>query len=411
MNLFFRSFFLLFLSIDVSLAMTPKSCFAQMKEGDSGGGAKPLSTLKGGETIVGFYRCNSCGKENSARPNVHGVQQCGGCGKAHEGKSLDFYPVSQGKGGFTEDQRVGVDPKKKDNEKNFGKGKKKTCPFCGTSNFRNRHTCSQCGADIKDAKDIGHRNPEPASTTRAQSHTLRNTAIAGAALLLGGGGVYLFNSTDNYEGELESKRWSHSELVQSFVKITSSDWRENIYESQAIMPVNGSGERAGAFNIRNCRDEFHHNDQIQVGENVTTIPGAVVNNGDGTFTKEPDTEVRTPIYQDKPVYKEKCDYDTYVWQDKTSDERAGVNPESGVTSLPWPNLPLGKYDRVIKSASYKLKFKYNRDGKLDSYEGLAKDQADFLSWNLGEAVMVERRKIGLIKDVKRLNDIPVEKEN
>lgn len=70
--------------------------------------------------------------------------------------------------------------------------------------------------------------------------------------------------------------------------------------------------------------------------------------------------------------------------------------------MPWPNLPVGELDRVVRSPDYSIELSYQVDGETETDEKDVSSEHQLHGWNLGERVIVHVRNIGGVAEVDRL---------
>ncbi len=96
-----------------------------------------------------------------------------------------------------------------------------------------------------------------------------------------------------------------------------------------------------------------------------------------------------------PIYREKCDYDTYEWISVGDPVVvSGKNPSSALSSLPSPSMNLGSFDRASYSVQFEIDLRYpwGRREVTDTYSEI-KSEAEFLRYGPGSSVTVKRRRL------------------
>jgi len=219
-------------------------------------------------------------------------------------------------------------------------------------------------------------------------------------------------------GKVSSADYTHTIALERFEETTKRDWDQDVRKSSPVMPVGGSGERSGQFNIRNPREELHHYEKEFTGyrtetytdrEPYTTYESRTKSNGNGSFTQQsvPVTKYRSVVktrqvkeYRDKPIYRIKVDYDTYLWFEKFRRHVSGSLPHSDDQALPWPHVTPGPLDRLRHFSDYKVIISYEYDGKTKSYEVTPSTESEFRNWQPGEERILVRNNFGMILEVK-----------
>lgn len=380
---------------------------------------------KAGLTFWGRWKCSKCGaKDISAEPNEFGVRSCPSCGKTHSGEK--FYTLKNKKGEeiLTDDDHLDGDDKHL-----VKKGKMWACKVCGYQNVKDHIHCASCtnsrlqdnsgmaGALIAKAQAAGIQNPKKA-------------LIVGGTVVLLGAAAWVIKwgfQTHDYPGEVTETYWQNSETVEAFSLTTERAWRDEITEHSAVMPVNGSGETAGAFNIRNCVDEKYGEREYACGtetytytedvyEDVPNTGTETVDNGDGSFSVVPATGThrektgeiekvgtRTKMCTED-LKKPKCDYDTYEWKYKNSDSRSGRNPTSDEVSRvkgTWPNLSVGRHDRRSRSSTYKVSFQYQQNKKTIPGDLEMDSVEDLVDHAKGTKLVIKKNNFGKVLGIKK----------
>jgi hypothetical protein len=264
-------------------------------------------------------------------------------------------------------------------------------------------------------------------------------------------------STHEVPGQVSALTWSRSEVVERFTPVTNEDWRSGIHESSSRMPVNGSGEHAGA-EITTCRKKEHHKERYQDGTkpetryktvhdpdkcgNVPVTKYKTVQdapycyttplncgsgkNGTATCTGgdrvcDPrshqeayqDTEwkctpqshqepyqVQVPVYKYRPIFADWCGYDTYEWQTHQRRTIGGSGHD-----LRWPELHLGSHDRRRRSGTYSVQLTWDDGGKLGS-DTRSVNESKYLAWQVGEEVIVDVTNFGGAASIRRAPEPP-----
>jgi hypothetical protein len=213
----------------------------------------------------------------------------------------------------------------------------------------------------------------------------------GAFLLLVFGCAFAFWASRTYQdgGAVEALHWEHHTYRDNFQLVGREDWQANLSLRPAKMPVNGTGEIAGIDNIHNCYQKFHHTDRVYTGQ---TCSGSGKNRHCHSN------------YRHVPVNRPWCSYDTWDWVSVEDVPRQGDN-----TDTEWGTVTPGPLDRPRRVGTYDVTIGYFDTEKV-RYEHVEhpKSEPDFKSWHVGEHVQVEVYNIGFVRDVIRVELIPVE---
>ena len=208
-----------------------------------------VQDLPAGVTYWGKYTCVNCGtKDVSTKPASDGKQSCPSCGKAHTNE--DFYNLKT----ITENDIVKDDTTDGQRAKS---GKKVACLYCGADMFKADSHCPTCGANQAEPPNTSDHGTPAARGGKSKWAWLAGTTIAA---LLGGG--YWATSTKDIPGAVQSLSWEHLIHLQTFVEVGKENWCSDVDQSTPVMPVDGAGESAGAFDIRRVDSRIHHYDHI-----------------------------------------------------------------------------------------------------------------------------------------------------
>ena len=386
-----------------------------------------------GRKIWGVWVCSSCGTQNSAKPKSkkEGLK-CENCGSGREENEPFFLPddLPKNAGGKITATAHDVNFSDQIESTIATQGKDWACPHCGTTNRQLELSCTSCGA----GKDLNSPRSTPTPQLSDASSRNFNSADhyqhpslwqAGKHWIIGGflaatlavGGIYWGTRTHEYSGTVAQTEWTHRIDVQRFTKVSKSQWREELTVLDPVMPINGVGERAGAFNLRNSRQEIHHYQKVfshnetyyesvpyQVPDGHTT---SYVNEGNGSFREVQTPKFRTEyrqeertraVYRDDPVYREKVDYDTHQWVSIHPDVSSGKNLKSA-SEATWPSYSLQTHDRVLKSTEYRAEVVYGPKGK--KHQVPVADLNSLATWSLNEPVTVTQSNFGTVKKVSQ----------
>lgn len=185
-------------------------------------------------------------------------------------------------------------------------------------------------------------------------------------------------STNEIQGVVIRKQWTHKVHRQTFVPAVKEDWQTSLYERPVKMPVNGGGQVPG-IKIRHdtCHRKYHHTDRYACGT---------------------DSEGYTR-WCNRDVYKDWCTYDTWVW------ETVETNTASGHDKELWWNgfdpIELGEHDRASRWSSYDVVIEYARKGEVKEHTVKPGHERMYLTWDLDEEVVLVVRNTGKVTEVVR----------
>jgi len=199
-------------------------------------------------------------------------------------------------------------------------------------------------------------------------------------------------------GKVTAMHWEHHTLRDHWSEVTREGWRKDLYLTPVKLPVNGVGEVAGIDNIRNCYDKFHHTNRVYVGQTCSGV-------GKHRHCRS--------NYRYDRIYLSYCTYDTWAWVQVEDQEASGDDAETR-----WIEIDPGTLDRVRRESAYDIGIEYY-EGEVIGEGKFSADQtfqhvhhptleSDFRSWKIGERVAVECYNIGWVRDVIRIETIPVE---
>ncbi len=371
--------------------------------------------------IWGKWDCRSCGAKGiSAEPPPGETQaKCPGCGNPRE--------ATQGEAAYLDNMREAsgrvIDANVADTAEEVAiasGGADWACARCGGDNRAGREQCDGCGA----AKGEGSSVLAGPSTSEEQVHAVpRSSDLLARVLGLGaplvGCGAFLASAlacggyfwwstrTIQVYGTVSATHWTHRSERQSFATSIAEGWQSAIPSGPSILAVNGTGEYAGAENIRDCGDRHHHDEKVACGtervchnETRTVSDGETCSescttsdNGNGSFT-ENCSQSCTPSsrsesyevcgdqtkYCTRPIMATWCTWDSRAWEAVDAAELKGENAIGG-TALPWPALTAGDNERVVHIGRYEADIAWvDGDGKSHSHTTALAGEKDFAEW-------------------------------
>lgn len=310
------------------------------------------------------------------------------------------------------------------------------CDVCSGSNSARVQTCIHCGDPRSNADRTSSLSPPGRGNEvmtqdgvfpfPRRSRQVTNRIALGLLFfcILANVGLWLAWSVQEHDviGEVTGTEWRHLTERQSFRQVVRRDWKYDIRVERPIMPVNGRGERAGAENVRNCREELHHYETYACGtERVcrwvthsvacgTEESCSFVDYGNGYGGHECSTTTRycsesveecrdETKYCERPVYHTKCDYDTWVW---IPTETREVNGTGGETR--WVELDPGPLDRILKHGEYRVTIDYIDREEPGTHVLELTELSTYERWCKVSRARLTIDNLGRINAVNRISD-------
>ncbi len=235
------------------------------------------------------------------------------------------------------------------------------CPACQTPNLFDAAFCIACGASLTSETTPGMQadafTQPPAAPALTGKKMNPLVIIMPVALVVLAFVLFLIfsNKKTDLTAQVTDVSWVRSIVVEEYGPVSDTDWRANI-PSDAI--------------IGDCDYEYHHtsSEPEAVSTEVCGTP-YVVDNGTGYGEAVTDCEYE--------VYEERCEFTTDQWHALTtvSLDGTGNNPS-------WPNTNLTSSQREgDRSEEYRILFDTGSDtytyttGSFDEYQqyGLGSD--------------------------------------
>lgn len=347
------------------------------------------------------WECPACGTRNKGTDKI-----CRSCGAAQP-DDVAFEQVAQET--FIEDEKLIAEAKA---------GPDVHCPFCGTRNPATASQCSQCLADLTEAKareagqvlgahqnkavpDVacthcGSMNPgtalhcthcgaalpkperaEPAAPkpkvkrAAGMSKTARFVlfGILGLVVIACIAIIVLSSRTEEVVGEVQGVSWEYAIAIEALTPVEDQDWRGNVPDDAEIV---------------SCREEVRRT-QPNPAPNSVEVCGTpyTVDTGTGVGEVVQDCE-----YQ---VYDDYCTYTALQWRDFDLVSLTGddFSPE-------WPNPVLAQDQRFGESTeSYEVYF--NADGQTYTYR--PDDFAEYTQFEEGSRWILEVNTFNNVRSV------------
>ena len=346
------------------------------------------------------WECPACGTRNKGVDKI-----CRNCGAAQPA-DVEFQQVAQEE--LIEDEAIIAQAKA---------GADVHCPFCGTRNPATAETCSQCLADLTEAKarEFGqvvgaHQDKAVPDVACSYCGTMNSgTALhcvhCGAALpkverksaaprpqvkqstgmsnrtrfiLFGILGllviacvaiVILSNRTEEVVGEVQNVSWEYAIQVEALTPVEDEDWRDRVPNDADIL---------------SCREEVRRT-QPNPAPNSVEVCGTpyTVDTGTGVGEVVQDCE-----YQ---VYDDLCTFTELQWRDFDLVSLTGddLEPE-------WPEPSLAQDQRLGESSeAYEVVF--NADGQTYTYH--PDDFAEYVQFEEGSSWILEVNTFNNVRSV------------
>lgn len=316
------------------------------------------------------WTCPNCGTKN---PGM--MKTCHTCGSPQP-ENVQFGADEQ-QGMMTDAQKIAQ----------AQKGADIHCPFCGTRNPVDAHTCSQCGGDLtggaqrvsgtviggavnpvqagKNAPSVATQNPGSAKASKFRVWMLLPVGVIALALcaLLG----FLFLHTDKTSGTVQSVGWERVIPIEALRNVSGEDWRDALPEDAKIL---------------SC-DLKYRTRQDSPAANATEVCSTeLVDKGNGAADV-----VETCSYD---VYADYCKYTAQEWQqvDKTVAHGNDLQPS-------WPVAKLGAGEREGEhKATYTVQFQTEKG--IKEY---TTDENSFSQFQIGSKWTLEINPLGAIVSV------------
>ncbi len=366
-----------------------------------------MSGTRTGRQIWGKWDCKSCGETGiSSRPKPNEVRKaCPKCGAPKPEGTKDYLDgATDSKGRIIDDADDVKGPQEK---KVANAGKDWSCPNCGGKNSALGTSCTNCGQSktvaLEEAARKAKNQPAPGTITNLTNNKNLIRGMGIAVPVVAGIGYYLLRTIE-VPAVVVDKSWSRTLLKLKFVEATKRDWKSSISLSTPRMPVNGVGEIAGAFNIHNCSEEFHHNDRYVCGSHTETTKGSCsyTSNDNGTFDEHcsPDTSTTVDDYCDRPVDETKCDYQTYVWQRTDSRSVSGRGDYTG--PLPFPEeMSLASDEKSVLNESFSSIVNYKFRDKPLTYDLSPQNEREYHATKINDAYVLKVNRLAVVGATKK----------
>lgn len=362
--------------------------------------------------IEGRWRCTSCGSADILGRH----KACPSCGSPRERDEMKMDFGAQ-------DPRTGAAhaPTVTDSVAVAAAlaGADWSCAGCGAGNRGDTDRCKACSSP---RSEPGEGAPTTrASTTPPSGGKRWPVALALVAPMLLCAGLYGWWSglEHDVEGEVRSRSWERTEVVQGFNAVVAEGWRSALVERPTVMPREGRGEVIGVENVRGC--ERRQSGTVQVPDGTeqvctqstrsvpcgTTESCSVNDLGNGfaeevcststVYCDEPyeSCTIQTR-YRTEPVYDDWCRYDTWAWQSLRTETTRG-----GDEAPAWPGLQAsGDRERLVQSASYRVTFAWEDDGEPNAHSVTDATLAQWQSWPTGAPAVIRVNNGGDLRGIR-----------
>jgi hypothetical protein len=317
------------------------------------------------------------------------------------------------------------------------------CNYCNSGNSNLLSKCNVCGAnrydehvssddEVYDHEDVSERKsdnsvmpPVPVEASNIFDNTSeqeyipsnnfgKNVAIAIFALF----GFFAFFAflyamftTSSVDAKVTSMSWSRSVQSYNWTLTSDSDWADNISNYGPIHPVNGRGERAGEFDIRNCHrkhyddrkyacgtEEECHEQSYQVADGESCSTTSL---GNGAFKETCHDVYKTKYktvcdtvtkYCTEPIYKQWCNYSTYKWVADEIFRASGTDK-----NVYYPSYTPQELKKYHHFETFEIYTTYSGNKK---YSFNAADESSYKSYNIGQNIKLEENLFGIIMSHK-----------
>ncbi len=300
------------------------------------------------------------------------------------------------------------------------------CAYCGTANRGDASACRSCSA-VREGPPVERPTAPQAVASLSPSPAARpwrsRLALGGCGCLTLGllslvGLVFWGTRAHEYRGRVVERKWQREIVRERFTPVTREGWRDELRESQSVMPVAGHGERGGVTRVRGCSSRQKGTRRVAAGtERVCHDRTRRVacgkeercrrkdlRNGFAEEVCEDVTKYCDQSYQDcqnetryreEPVYAQHCSYDTWEWQPAGRFEQTG-----GEDAPRWPNAEIETLDRATRKEGYQVVVEYDARGRRKQVTHALGSEADFARWRSGEEVQLTINNAGSVKDLR-----------
>jgi len=310
----------------------------------------------------------------------------------------------------------------------------RNCPSCGRSHNTPRRMPATPSLGVEE-EDYSPQKPN--SFVR-----FGIAAVSVGILLLVAAVVFWSTRTKVVVGEVSEMTWTRTVHVDAWTQATMRDWSDQVTLRPETPPVNGQGAQAGyALVPGSCKDEFFKNEKYACGIDVERYDCSTYHteterysdtcysteteryncgetcssSGNGfakcrtktctrtkrnaySCTKTRTNRVRDPKtctrdvtrYCTRPIYKERCGYQTQKWEAARAPTLSGQGREPV-----WPEANVGPLERSSREAKYTVKWVYTYRDRPASFDKIL-SEADYLGWSPGQPVWIEVNNLGMV---------------
>jgi hypothetical protein len=328
------------------------------------------------------------------------------------------------------------------------------CTHCGSGNRGDGSECSNCGSPrYGEAKENHPALPKPSlpivippPEPERDWEELPTPSPDRSKWIFGGAGVvflvfvlffgYWASRTHDVVGAVSRMAWSRTVTVEAWTPYTERQWKHRATQRLEVKPVNGRGERAGYELVPgSCKSEHYEDERYRCGtreesydcstSHTESYQGTCTKSesytcgetcrdqGNGFATCSPRLCTRTvsysctktrqvkdpktcyrdvPKYCERPVYRDKCSYESQKWVVSRNPTLSGTGKE-----MSWPEPVVGPLERSSRSSEYTVTWTYEDGGKKDSFSRPL-PEAEYLSWDQGQKVYMKVTRIGAVAD-------------
>jgi len=283
---------------------------------------------------------------------------------------------------------------------------------------------------IYGTKDFDPEANWKAAVERQQALKKRKMGLIAIGVTLGVVALSLFLwwafSTKDVPGVVTHMQWQHKTHQERWTEVTKEGWEDDLHQRPVVMPSKGAGERAGIDILQtSCQEKHHHDERYVCGSHTECHDEryksgeschescSSSSNGDGSFT-ETCRDICTDVYDtrqvcedvddycERPIYETWCKYKTWEWQhvDTKTASGGGKVPEPWWEEYSWAE-ELEQYDRSRRQAEYRVDIEYERKKEVKEHTENPRSQPAYISWDVGEEVVLRVRNIGTVAEVVR----------
>ena len=247
-----------------------------------------------------------------------------------------------------------------------------SCPFCGTPNPANAAKCKKCGGNLTKEPADAARAPRP--SPRKGGFLIWLAGLAALACLITVGAFFFLGSrTSDTTATVQSVRWERTIPIVQQAPVEYESWEDEI----------PAGAQKGS-----CEQKYHHT-QPEPAPGAEEVCGTpyTVDLGNGYAEVVQDCEYR--------IYYPWCKYTVDEWKvvDTAVAQGGDLNPR-------WPALVLrpGQREGDDRSEVYTITFRVEDGG--DTYKYTVSTADKFSKFGIGSRWRLKVNTFGNVTDVE-----------